>query len=131
MLRAPRATRVWLLRIATNVWTDHLRKSKIRPQSLDAEPPCPAPLPAAMHDERENVRRTLAAMDALPPRQRQVLYLITCEQLSQTEVADVLGMSMAAVKSNLSLARKEMRLRLKDVYQAVCVRTPCETNERD
>jgi RNA polymerase sigma-70 factor (ECF subfamily) len=131
MLRDPRATRVWLLRIATNVWTDQLRKLKTRPQSLEAEPPCPAPLPAAVHDDRENVRQALAVMDTLPPRQRQVLYLVTCEQLTHPEVADVLGMSMAAVKSNLSRARKEMRLRLKDVYQAVCARTPCETNERD
>ena len=29
-LREPRAARLWLLRIATNVWTDHLRKSKVQ-----------------------------------------------------------------------------------------------------
>ena len=61
-------------------------------------------------------------MDELPPRQRQVLYLITCEQLSQDEVADVLGISKAAVKSNLSLARKAMRERLRELYLEVCGR---------
>jgi DNA-directed RNA polymerase specialized sigma24 family protein len=37
-------------------------------------------------------------------------------------VAEVLGISMASVKSNLSLARREMRRRLKDVYHDVCGR---------
>jgi DNA-directed RNA polymerase specialized sigma24 family protein len=31
-------------------------------------------------------------------------------------VADVLGIGVGAVKANLSLARKEMRRRLRDVY---------------
>ncbi len=130
-LREPRAARLWLLRIATNVWNDQLRKSKVQVQSFECEPPCPRPTAIATYDERENVRLALAAMDGLPPRQRQVLYLATCEQLSHAEVADVLGISIRAVKSNLSLARKEMRVRLKDIYEAVCARTSCETNDRD
>jgi RNA polymerase sigma-70 factor (ECF subfamily) len=77
------------------------------------------------------VRLALAAMDALPPRQRQVIYLVTCEELSHDEVAEILQMTPAAVKANLSLARKEMRQRLKDVYHAVCGRPVCETQARD
>jgi RNA polymerase sigma factor (sigma-70 family) len=82
-------------------------------------------------DQRETVRMALAAMDELPTRQRQVLYLITCEQLSQTEVSEILDVDVAAVKSNLSLARKEMRRRMKDVYQAMCARSDCEADRRD
>ena len=59
-------------------------------------------------------------MDELPPRQRQVLYLATCEELDNGEVAAILEISDAAVKANLSLARKEMRRRLKDIYHEVC-----------
>jgi RNA polymerase sigma factor (sigma-70 family) len=66
------------------------------------------------------VRLALAAMDELPPRQRQVLYLVTCEQLDHDEIAAVLEITVAAVKSNLSIARKEMRRRLKDIYHSVC-----------
>lgn len=121
-LREPRAARLWLLRIATNVWTDYLRKTKNKVHSLDYEPPCPRLPPAEACNERESVRLALAAMDELPPRQRHVLYLVTCEQLSHDQVADVLGISLAAVKANLSLARKEMRLKLKDVYESICSR---------
>jgi RNA polymerase sigma-70 factor (ECF subfamily) len=121
-LREPRAARLWMLRIAGNLWTDYLRRKKFRPPALEAEPPCRRPLPGRVADQQENVRRAMAAMDELPPRQRQVMYLATCEGLSHAEVAEVLEIELSAVKSNLSLARREMRRRLKDVYQEVCGR---------
>jgi RNA polymerase sigma-70 factor (ECF subfamily) len=122
-----RALRVWLFRIATNLWTDQLRRGRFRPETLDTEPPCPRILPEAAIDEQENVQLALAAMDQLPPRQRQVLYLVTCENMAHAEVATILEINEAAVKANLSLARKEMRRQLKDVYEAVCGR---QTSER-
>jgi RNA polymerase sigma-70 factor (ECF subfamily) len=121
-LRDERLARVWLLRIATNVWNDQQRRANFRTQTLVEEPPCPRVLPADATDERENVRLALAAMDQLPPRQRQVLYLVICEELTHAEVATILKISEAAVKSNLSLARKEMRRRLKYVYEDICGR---------
>src|SRR5262245_7570300 len=127
-LRDERVARVWLLRIATNAWTDHLRRTKFRPQALAEEPACPRATPAAIADATEIVAQALAAMNELPPRQRQVLYLITCEQLTADEVAEVLGIGKSAVKANLSLARKEMRERLKDLYLEVCGRRVCEEN---
>jgi DNA-directed RNA polymerase specialized sigma24 family protein len=36
-----------------------------------------------------------------------------------SEVATILGISESAVKANLSLARKEMRVRLKELYAEV------------
>jgi RNA polymerase sigma-70 factor (ECF subfamily) len=121
-LRDERLARVWLLRIATNVWNDQQRRAKFRMQAIVDEPPCPRTRPADASDERENVRQALAAIDELPPRQRQVLYLTTCEQLAHGDVAAILEISEAAVKANLSLARKEMRRRLKDLYDEVCGR---------
>jgi RNA polymerase sigma-70 factor (ECF subfamily) len=126
-LRDDRALRFWLFRIATNLWTDQLRRGRFCPEALDTEPTCPRILPEAAIDERENVRLALAAMDELPPRQRQVLYLLTCENMAHAEVASILEINEAAVKANLSLARKEMRQRLKDIYEAVCGR---QTSER-
>jgi RNA polymerase sigma-70 factor (ECF subfamily) len=121
-LRERRAVRVWLFKIATNIWTDQLRGRRLSPERLEAEPACRRPSPAIVSDEREDVRMALAAMDELPPRQRQVIYLVTCENMAQADVATILGINESAVKANLSLARKTMRLRLKDVYEAVCGR---------
>jgi RNA polymerase sigma-70 factor (ECF subfamily) len=125
-LRDQRAAKIWLLRIATNLWTDQLRNGRFHPAALDTEPACPRPLPAVVSDGRENVQLALAVMDELPPRQRQVLYLATCENMAHGEVATVLGLNESAVKANLSLARKEMRVRLKDLYEQVCGRQPSE-----
>jgi RNA polymerase sigma-70 factor (ECF subfamily) len=124
-LRDERVARVWLLRIATNLWTDELRRVKFRPRILESEPTCTKPTPVSVANEKEDVMRALAAMDQLPQRQRQVLYLISCEGFSQSEVSEVLGIGLPAVKASLSLARKQMRLRLKDVYDEVCGRRPC------
>lgn len=124
-LRDERVARIWLLRIATNLWTDELRRGKFRPRILETEPLCTRPTPGIVANEKEDVMRALAALDLLPQRQRQVLYLISCEGFSQNEVSEVLGIGLPAVKASLSLARKEMRLRLKDVYDEVCGRRPC------
>jgi RNA polymerase sigma-70 factor (ECF subfamily) len=125
-LRNQRLARVWLLRIATNLWTDQLRRGRFRPVALDTEPICPRPSIAMVSDDQENVRLALAALDDLPPRQRQVLYLVTCENMGHADVATVLGINESAVKANLSLARKEMRQRLKELYEQVCGRQPSE-----
>jgi RNA polymerase sigma factor (sigma-70 family) len=125
-LRDERAARVWLFRITTNLWTDQLRRGQCHLESLGNEQPCPRPSPAATSDLQENVRMALAAMDELPQRQRQVLYLLTCENMAHCEVATILGISESAVKANLSLARKEMRLRLKNIYEEVCGRQTSE-----
>jgi RNA polymerase sigma-70 factor, ECF subfamily len=124
--RDQRVTRVWLLKIATNLWNDHLRRTKFQTQSIVADPPCPRAVAGTIGDVRESVELALAAMDELPPRQRQVLYLATCEQMTNSEVANVLELSETAVKANLSLARKEMRRRLKDIYAEVCGRRACQ-----
>ena len=71
----------------------------------------------------------LAAIDELPPRQRQVVHLVTVEQMSHDEVAAVLGISPAAVKANLAAGRKELRERLREVYEDVCGDKRCRTNE--
>jgi RNA polymerase sigma-70 factor, ECF subfamily len=123
-LRDSSVARVWLLRIATNLWTDELRKGKFRPRGLDSEPLCTKPMPGVVAHEKENVKQALAAMDELPQRQKQVLYLISCEGLSQSEVCEILGIEVTAVKASLSLARMEMRRKLSDLYEEVCGRRP-------
>ena len=45
--------------------------------------------------------------------------------MTNAEVAAVLEITEAAVKANLSLARKEMRRRLKDIYDEICGGRAC------
>jgi len=117
-LREPKAAAVWLLQIAANLWRDRLRKKGRRPQPagpLESEPAGPPALPEQGLADEEDLRRALAAMDALPPRQREVLYLHACEGLAQAEIAAVLRISTQSVKASLSLARQKIRRQLEDV----------------
>jgi len=117
-LRDPNKARVWLFKIAANLWRDHTRLAKRRSEettcSADQRPGSTVS-PDQHAIDREDVQRTLDAMDELPPRQRQVLYLHACEGLSIGEIDDVLDISSDAVKASLSLARKRLRRQLADL----------------
>jgi RNA polymerase sigma-70 factor (ECF subfamily) len=121
-LREPAALRVWLLRIAVNLWRDDLRRR--RPEAAEQGPEQVGCNPGRSVEQRvveqEDVQRTLDAIDALPARQREVLHLVALEGLSIGEAAEVLGISNEAVKATLSLARKKLRERLKDVLDEHC-----------
>jgi RNA polymerase sigma-70 factor, ECF subfamily len=117
-LRAAEAARVWLLRIATNLHRDQCRSWRAT-EPLVAEPADRIATVGGRLDQRECVEQALAALDELPPRQRQVMHLITIEQLTQEEAADVLDITVDALKSSLSQARRQMRERLKDIYDDI------------
>jgi len=119
------ATKSWLLRIATNLWTDQYRRTKFQP-SLLIEPPASREPPTAKKlIQQESVDQALAALDELPPRQRQVMYLITVEQLPHAEVAEILELTPQAIKSNLAAARKTLRTQLQDLYHETCGKPKC------
>jgi RNA polymerase sigma-70 factor (ECF subfamily) len=114
-LREPHAFRVWLFRITANLWRDQLRRRRdIQPIGKDQPEGSPGLEQRAV--QQEDLHRALAAMDALPSRQREVLYLNACEQLSLGEIAEILSISPAAVRSSLSLARKKLREELADIW---------------
>ena len=85
------------------------RSPVARAGPLDDTAPDPAHSPERLAAGREELARALAALDELPPRQRDVLYLSACEGLPTAAVAAVLGISPAAAKASLSLARQKLR----------------------
>jgi len=119
-LREPAAARVWLLRIATNLHRDGVRATRpVAPLAAEAASPKGKVGAERRFEQRECVARALAALDELPARQRQVMHLVTIEELSQEEAAVVLEISVEAVKASLSLARRAMREKLKDIYDEI------------
>ena len=117
-LRDTRSARRWLFNIAANLWRDEKRRERVHRKyiALAADDQQVAnPTADQQLVDREDVSRALHAMEDLPSRQREVLYLYSCEALSLAEIANVLSIRSDAVKASLSLARKKMRRELQDL----------------
>jgi RNA polymerase sigma-70 factor (ECF subfamily) len=121
--------RPWLYRIATNVCLDALRRRSRRVTEVRslAEVPWIQPYPDPLLDElartdeepdavvvsRETIELTfLAALQALPPRQRATLIARDVLGWSAIETAALLDTSVAAANSALQRARATMQGRL-------------------
>lgn len=122
-LRDPHRACVWLFRITVNLWRDQARRNSRRAGCVSwpaVDQPAANVTPVQGLIDQEDVRQALAAMDELPSRQREVLYLHACEALTLAEIASVLGISTEAVKASLSLARKTMRRKLEHLGSDRC-----------
>jgi len=102
----------WLFRVCRNRSLD-VRGRAAREAPLDVAPrPAPGPSPAAQAANREDSRRLLAAVEALPARQREVLRLRLLEGLSYREIAEVTGLKEGHVGYLLHHAIRGVRERL-------------------
>jgi RNA polymerase sigma-70 factor (ECF subfamily) len=111
----------WLLKITRNLVFNELRRSKRHAHvPLESEPGAEdppvkdetTPAPDASLLESELRQAIEEAIMQLPDSQRMALVLRRYEQLSYEEIANVLDLSVPAVKSVLFRARTELRSRL-------------------
>jgi RNA polymerase sigma-70 factor (ECF subfamily) len=111
----------WLLKITRNLVFNELRRSKRHAHvPLQTEPGAEEfplkdetnPTPDASLLETELQRTIEEAITQLPESQRMALILRRYEQLSYEQIADILDLSVPAVKSVLFRARTELRARL-------------------
>jgi RNA polymerase sigma factor (sigma-70 family) len=91
--------RPWIFTIAMNLKREHFRRVKRRPESpLEGDALERVPDPGA-GDERVDATRALRqGLGELPPDQREVIELHWFEGLPFSEVAQVVGASLSAVK---------------------------------
>ena len=111
----------WLLKITRNLVFNELRRTKRHAHvPLQSEPGAEDPplkdetnlAPDASLLESELQRTIEEAILQLPETQRMALVLRRYEQLSYEQIAEVLDLSVPAVKSVLFRARSELRSRL-------------------
>jgi len=97
----------WVWRIAFNVAL-RMRRDLRRVWELDAMPPAPAA------DSDPDVR---AAVQALPPRRRVVVFLRYFADLSYAEIAEAVGVSEGTIEATLAQARTDLtgQLELEEV----------------
>ena len=110
----------WIYRITANSALMRLRKRQLPTVSIEdsdeRETPINiadwAPGPVEQLLSQETQQAMSEAIDSLPPEFRQVFVLRDIEELSNSEVAEILEISIAAVKSRLHRARLKVRNRL-------------------
>jgi RNA polymerase sigma-70 factor, ECF subfamily len=109
----------WLYTVARSFCIKKRRRTKGAPahhepldkvsQQTAPDAAAAAPTPEQMLLGRETRETVAAALDKLDPDWREVIVLRDIEGLSATEVAEVTGVSVAAVKSRLHRARTALR----------------------
>ena len=104
-----RRLRPWLMTIAYNLKREYFRRRMRRPEApLEYEPPASerGGHPVERHDEAKRVRR---ALEKLPAGQRDVIIMHWFEEMSFPDVAEVLGLSVSAVKVRAHRGYKVLR----------------------
>ena len=124
-LRSRASLDSWILKIAANVWKNELRSRKAgkrdaREVSLDspetegeeaeiaalATEDAPNPLEEAL--EAERLGAMAKCLEALPPRMRQCLVLHVYQERKYQDIADLLKISIQAVKSHIHQAKQKL-----------------------
>ena len=120
----------WLYQIALNVCRDRMRRRKSRPQvSLDelmeageVAPPGRGPSPLDLIEARDLSRTVAAAVESLPPEQREVVVLKEYQGLTFLEIAETLDVPISTVKTRLYRGLGQLRQRLE--RQGIRAATP-------
>ncbi len=111
--RGDASVATWLFRIARNAYLSSLRRPF--PGRIDTEEFLSIPDASGGHDPvrsyaaAEQRDMIVWALAQLPEKYRSVLLLRDAEGLAYAEIADVLGISLSAVKVNLFRARAAFR----------------------
>ncbi len=121
----PKASfRTWLYMIAKNLILNELKKNKRFSFSIDeSQQGEEGAMPRQFEDTNlthpldklvsaERARTVRAAIESLPQQQGMVVVLYRFERFSYEEISETLGLSVSAVKSLLSRARQNLKIRL-------------------
>jgi RNA polymerase sigma-70 factor, ECF subfamily len=106
--------RTWFFRIVLNALADHYRNAARRGEQdcLEEVADPRAAEPGAALEAGELSELVARRVSELPPRQREVLVLVTYHGLSPREVAAVLDISESNVHAQLHYARARLRAEL-------------------
>lgn len=101
----PLTLRAWLYRVAHNRCIDQMRRPAPTPVEASEDTPSPAVDPLMAAQQREDLRRLVTDIRALPEQQRSALLMREMDGMSYTELGAALGTTVPAVKSLLVRAR--------------------------
>jgi RNA polymerase sigma factor (sigma-70 family) len=107
--------KAYLFVVARNLYRDSLRRiAKHRSHELTDTHSDPHGDPDGRIEQREELAKTLAALQQLREDDREVLSMATFDELPQAEIAAALGVSVSTVKVRIHRARMRLNEILKD-----------------
>lgn len=99
----------WMHRVAMNLCLDRLRRSGRQGGEVSPETPDKRASATRALDDRQRRERVRDALQKLPERQRAALVLCYYQERSNIEAAEILGVSVDALESLLSRARRTLK----------------------
>jgi RNA polymerase sigma-70 factor (ECF subfamily) len=115
-LRPDSNVKSWLFTILRNIWLNHLRHERAgpKPAELDSDENLAdvsittSEDPLDLYLRKQQRERVRAAIQQLPIEFREIIILREYEELSYTEIANVLQCPMGTVMSRLARARSRL-----------------------
>lgn len=123
-LRVDSSIRAYLFRAVRNTALNATTRDAARLRrelESDAGQDIPAASPAELFEQEEFERAVLDAVDTLPARRREIFMLVRNSDLTYAEVADMLGISLSAVKTQMRRAMATLSVRLLPFFTAAIV----------
>jgi len=104
----------WLRRILYNLYIDTMRRDRSNGKECDFDDLADHPELSVPASDRDAVRDISKAMSCLSVEHREILLLVSVEELNYREIAEELGIPQGTVMSRLARARDRLRSIMED-----------------
>ena len=118
-IREAKALKGWLMRVASNLAIDRLRRKPHTDIDAIAEVADPRQNTGAELDEKAATGRVDQAIARLPERQKLALTLVYFEGMSNISAASVMDISVEAIESLLMRGRRTLRESLAEEWRGL------------
>lgn len=105
----------WSMTLTKNMSLDKLRSKHRRTESISTDLSLVAPPSVASLEAQDLATQIQTIMAQLPENQRQCMHLRDVEGLNYDEIAAILQLSLAQVKTNIHRARNFVRSKINDI----------------
>ena len=115
----------WLYKVGLNTCNQIIRKAKSRNRMMDAYTEEKSvrgmtetrEIPERLAIKAEQRELVQAAIDRLPPKQKEVVTLFYMQHLKYKEIAEILDCSIGTVASRLNKAMQNLKVKLEKHYE--------------
>jgi RNA polymerase sigma-70 factor (ECF subfamily) len=99
----------WFYRVVFNASLDRRRRAPMAPLEEAGVPVDPAPIGFETAQSKQRRDAIVAAIDQLPKRQKEAVWLYYFGEVSGPEAAQILGMSLSALEALLVRGRRSVK----------------------